>query len=105
MRTIGALVCLFLLSLGGWLFESRPLSRTRSSEFPPRVSSQVLERASAIYRSGQYDEAAQAFSRGYRAATQSGEHDLAASFLWGMGNCYFVKRQYQRAVESFLSAR
>jgi len=105
MRTIGAFACLLLFPLCGWLLESRPLSKTQSLESPLRPDPPALERASAIFRTGKYDEAAQAYSSGYRAATQRGERDLAARFLWGIGNCHFAKRQYRQAIESFLSAR
>src|SRR4051794_18322732 len=102
MRTIGACVCLLLLSLIGRLFLTGPTPKTRFLAIPaPRA---LLE-ATAVFQKGNYDRAAEIFSRGYEAAGRSGNPELAARFLWGRGNCYFATRQYRQAMECYLSAR
>ena len=65
----------------------------------------LMNRANSLYRAGKYAEAADAFTQGYNSATARGQTGLAGRFLWGIGNCDFVRRRYQAAIESFLAAR
>src|SRR5947208_1526281 len=105
MRTVGASICLVLLALSGWLIQTSLLSKTQPLDSLAPASSLLavsLEQASNIYRNGKYDEAAQAYSTGYRIASHRGKRALAAAFLWGIGNCHLKRHQYRHAIESFL---
>jgi CHAT domain-containing protein len=109
MRTIGAgLFLLLIIPLGGGLHQAKPLSKTTFLAPGHRPHSAelngLLHRATAVFEAGKYDEAAETYLRGFESATARGDK-MAASFLWGIGNCHFARRRYQQAIESYLSAR
>src|SRR5947209_449024 len=110
MRTIGALVCLFLLTpIGGRLLTSGPSTEMKflaTRMTPARVAlSEDLRRGTALRRSGDVKQASDVFHLGYREATLQNEPLWQAYFLWGMGQCHAARHRYQEALDAYLAVR
>jgi CHAT domain-containing protein/tetratricopeptide (TPR) repeat protein len=109
MRTIGTILCLFLIiPVSGRLEKAEPLSKT--TFLVPDAGDRFalfesLRRATAIFHKAQYDDAVQSFLQGYEASTELGETEMAARFLKGIGNCDFFRFRYREALGSYLTAR
>src|SRR6266567_9381300 len=110
MRTIGAFVCLFLLTpTGGWLLTSGPSSEmeflaTRMT--PARVAlSEQFRRGTELRRNGSPGQASEIFRLGYREAAIQNEQLRQAYFLSGIAQCHAAQHRYQEALDEYLAAR
>jgi CHAT domain-containing protein/tetratricopeptide (TPR) repeat protein len=110
MRTVGTILCLFLIiPVSGRREDARPLSKTRfldSARTPKyEVLSMALHRANALGHAAKYEEAAQSYRRGYQTSQKWGQKELAAQFLSGLGTCQFLSFRYGDALESYVAVR
>ena len=110
MRTIGAFVCLFLLTpIGGRLLTSGPSPEMRflaARMTPVRAAlTEQLRRGSAVRRNGGHRQAAEIFRSGYSQAALHNEPRLQAHFLWGLGQCYAAQHRYREALDAYLAVR
>ena len=110
MRTIGALLCVFVLNPdGGWLSMSGPSAETKF--LAARVASVraaltgQLRRGSAIRQKGDVRQASEIFRQGYREAARQKEFLLQAHFLWGLARCHAERHRYREALDEYLAVR
>jgi tetratricopeptide (TPR) repeat protein len=110
MRTIGTILCLFLvISVGGRLDEAEAIPKTvfLASPIRPRYPALLdsLHRANALYRAAKYEEALESYRSGYRVSVEIRQIEMTARFLWGAGNCHLHRFLYRDALESYLAAK
>jgi len=101
MQTKLKLVCLFLTfpALGTIPSESRS-----PASYSPQIQS-LSAKASALYASGDYLEAAAVYNKGRQEALARGDRALALRFLNNAGGCWFALSLYRKAMDAFLEAR
>src|SRR5712692_467914 len=110
MRTIGAFVCLFLLTpIGGWWSTSGSTSETKflaEIQTPARAAlTFALRQGTAARQRGDPASAADIFRQGYREAARQKEPRLQAHFLWGIANCHATQHRYREALDEYLAVR
>src|SRR5437773_648405 len=110
MRTIGAFLCLYLLTpIGGWLSTSGPSSEMKflaARMTPARLAlSEQLRRGNALRRNGAPRQASEILRRGYRAAAGQNEPLWQARFLWGIAQCHAAQHRYQESLDEYLAVR
>src|SRR5436309_650547 len=110
MRTIGAFVCLFLLTpIGGWMSTSRPSTKMKflaARTTPARVAlSEQIRRGSALRHNGDPRRASEVFRLGYQEAALQNEPLWQAYFLSAIAQCHVAQHRYREALDEYLAVR
>ncbi len=101
MQTKTNLVCLLLLLPAVATAERPPAPH---SPTPPEIRA-LAARATALYASGDYIEAAATNRQAYEKSIARGDRSLALRFLNNTGGCWFALASYRKAMSAFLEAR
>ena len=111
MKTIFLVCSLSIIPLAGTLVRSVPSPRTKpladrnSPALPDNPLRTQLKQIATEFRAGNFHQAEALAEKGYRAALQLHDQQIASRFLNNLGGCRFALHEYREALRTFLEAR